>query len=58
MGDYSRTYKRLLQDLTESTVRSLTLTDFILQHSRCFSETLHSLFNPLLNNFTMHEKCY
>ena len=36
----------------------LTLTDFTLHFSCCFTEILHSQFNPLLNNFTLQEKCY
>ena len=37
---------------------SLTLTDFTLHFSCCFTNLLHSHFVPLLNNFTMQEKCY
>ena len=36
----------------------LTLTDFTLHFSCCFTNLLHSHFIPLLNNFTMQEKCY
>ena len=36
----------------------LTLTDFTLHFSCCFTKILHSQLNPLLNNFTMQEKCY
>ena len=36
----------------------LTLTDFTLHFSCCFTNLLHSHFVPLLNNFTMQEKCY
>ena len=37
---------------------NLTLTDFTLHFSCCFTNLLHSHFVPLLNNFTMQEKCY
>ena len=37
---------------------SLTLTGFTLHFSCCFTKILHSQLNPLLNNFTMQEKCY
>ena len=37
---------------------TLTLTDFTLHFSCCFTKILHSQLNPLLNNFTMQEKCY
>lgn len=36
----------------------MTLTDFTLHFSCCFTNLLHSHFVPLLNNFTMQEKCY
>ena len=36
----------------------VTLTDFTLHFSCCFTKILHSQLNPLLNNFTMQEKCY
>ena len=36
----------------------MTLTDFTLHFSCCFTKILHSQLNPLLNNFTMQEKCY
>ena len=36
----------------------LTLTDFTLHFSCCFTNLLHSHFVSLLNNFTMQEKCY
>lgn len=36
----------------------VTLTDFTLHFSCCFTNLLHSHFVPLLNNFTMQEKCY
>ena len=38
--------------------KDLTLTDFTLHFSCCFTNLLHSHFVPLLNNFTMQEKCY
>ena len=37
---------------------TVTLTDFTLHFSCCFTKLLHSLFITLLNNFTMQEKCY
>ena len=37
---------------------TLTLTDFTLHFSCCFTKILHTQLNPLLNNFTMQEKCY
>ena len=37
---------------------SMTLTDFTLHFSCCFTKILHSQFNPLLNSFTLQEKCY
>ena len=36
----------------------MTLTDFTLHFSCCFTKILHTQLNPLLNNFTMQEKCY
>ena len=36
---------------------TLTMTDFTLHFSCCFTKSLHSHFIPLLNNFTMQEKC-
>ena len=36
----------------------LTMTDFTLHFSCCFTKLLHSHFIPLLNNFTISEKCY
>lgn len=36
----------------------VTLTDFTLHFSCCFTKLLHSHFIPLLNSFTMQEKCY
>ena len=36
----------------------MTLTDFTLHFSCCFTNLLHSHFVPLLNNFTMQEKYY
>mgnify|MGYP001754096578 CR=1 FL=1 len=36
----------------------LTLTDFTLHLSCSFTKLLYSKFIPLLNNFTMQEKCY
>ena len=40
------------------TLQPMTLTDFTLHFSCCFTKILHSQLNPLLNNFTMQEKCY
>ena len=37
---------------------TLTLTDSTLHFSRYFTKLLHSHFIPLLNHFTMQEKCY
>ena len=37
---------------------TLTLTYFTLHFSCCFTKILHSQLTPLLNNFTMQEKCY
>ncbi len=39
-------------------INQMTLTDFTLHFSCCFTNLLHSHFVPLLNNFTMQEKCY
>ena len=39
-------------------LHNLTLTDFTLHFSCCFTNLLHSHFVSLLNNFTMQEKCY
>ena len=36
----------------------LTLTDSTLHFSCYFTKLLHSHFIPLLNHFTMQEKCY
>ena len=36
----------------------LTMTDFTLHFSCFFTKLLHSHFIPLLNNFTISEKCY
>ena len=36
----------------------LTLTDFTLHFSCTFTKLLHSHFIPLLNDFTVREKCY
>ena len=36
----------------------LTLTDFTLHFSCCFTKLLHSDFILLLNSFTLQEKCY
>lgn len=49
-----------VQDKKFGTVKGalLTLTDFTLHFSCCFTNLLHSHFVPLLNNFTMQEKCY
>ena len=41
-----------------SLAKAVTLTDFTLHFSCCFTNLLHSHFVPLLNNFTMQEKCY
>ena len=50
---------RLFGSLIHCTLLLLmTLTDFTLHFSCCFTNLLHSHFVPLLNNFTMQEKCY
>ena len=36
----------------------MTLTDFTLHFSCCFTKLLHSDFILLLNSFTLQEKCY
>ena len=36
----------------------MTLTDFALHFSWCFTKLLHSHFMSLLNPFTKQEKCY
>ncbi len=36
----------------------VTLTDFTLHFSLTFTKLLYYKFIPLLNNFTMQEKCY
>ena len=41
-----------------TTILSLTLTDFTLHFSCCFTKLLHSDFILLLNSFTLQEKCY
>ena len=43
--------------LSRRFVKTLTMTDFTLHFSCCFTKSLHSHFIPLLNNFTMQEKC-
>ena len=37
---------------------AVTLTDFTLHFSCCFTKLLHSDFILLLNSFTLQEKCY
>ena len=37
---------------------TVTLTDFTLHFSCCFTKLLHSDFILLLNSFTLQEKCY
>ena len=39
-------------------VNNMTLTDFTLHFSLTFTKLLYYKFIPLLNNFTMQEKCY
>ena len=39
-------------------IGSVTLTDFTLHFSLTFTKLLYCKFIPLLNNFTMQEKCY
>ena len=38
--------------------KEVTLTDFTLHFSLTFTKLLYYKFIPLLNNFTMQEKCY
>ena len=45
-------------EFDEVCLNTLTLTDFTLHFSCCFTNLLHSHFVSLLNNFTMQEKCY
>ena len=40
------------------TKHGVTLTDFTLHFSLTFTKLLYYKFIPLLNNFTMQEKCY
>ena len=40
------------------TKHGMTLTDFTLHFSLTFTKLLYYKFIPLLNNFTMQEKCY
>lgn len=51
--------KILGQQVTDNTQReiALTLTDFTLHFSCCFTKLLHSHFMSLLNPFTKQEKC-
>ena len=53
-------YTRLKEykDYMDEDEEDMTLTDFTLHFSCCFTKILYSQFNPLLNNFTMQEKCY
>lgn len=58
-----RKMKQRKKEWLEQTDRELklirvTLTDFTLHFSCCFTNLLHSHFVSLLNNFTMQEKCY
>ena len=39
-------------------IMTMTLTDFTLHFSLTFTKLLYCKFIPLLNNFTMQEKCY
>ena len=54
--DYYIWQRKLAKSSTNGT--EMTLTDFTLHFSCCFTKILHSQLNPLLNNFTMQEKCY
>ena len=51
-------FKLSAQSINGQVIDELTLTDFTLHFSCCFTKILHSQLNPLLNNFTMQEKCY
>ena len=44
--------------LLRRNINALTLTDFTLHFSCCFTKLLHSDFILLLNSFTLQEKCY
>ena len=56
---FKRTPFRLQKESFCNAKRTLlTLTDFTLHFSCCFTKLLHSHFIPLLNNFTCEEKCY
>ena len=51
-------YGHLIYVLLAFNICSLTLTDFTLHFSLTFTKLLYCKFIPLLNNFTMQEKCY
>ena len=55
---FSNAIVPLLHTNSAAITYQLTLTDFTLHFSCCFTNLLHSHFVPLLNNFTMQEKCY
>ncbi len=38
--------------------KNICLTDFTLHFSLAFTKLLYYKFFPLLNNFTIQEKCY
>lgn len=48
----------MLDDLKFVDQTLMTLTDFTLHFSLTFTKLLYYKFIPLLNNFTMQEKCY
>ena len=58
MTDQSRLNDRPIKPYLQCYKGFVTLTDFTLHFSCCFTIILYSQFNPLLNNFTMQEKCY
>ena len=51
-------YIRFTTDNTLNRYDNMTLTDFTLHFSLTFTKLLYYKFIPLLNNFTMQEKCY
>ena len=48
----------LFDDIRPYNAEEMTLTDSTLHFSCYFTKLLHSHFIPLLNHFTMQEKCY
>ena len=58
IAEKSRALRVLLYNVSAREPHNMTLTDFTLHFSCCFTNLLHSHFVSLLNNFTMQEKCY